>query len=417
MKASSSCTRPGSTSAGTGANCSGVMPSKHSHNNLTLIKRGPQRKLEYAGFYRIFSDFGRSEETVVANSINLSKAVGPKGCEVPQLDPNNAGACNDALKLFKLYEKRIHKASKKVQTIFTATNMFYAYMNLYRLIELARNYNRRADAIKLPLYQNLTDPCVLLIAYSALKNKKASGVDDILVENVTLAAIISLSVELRSKKYSPSPTKRIFIPKANGKMRPLKIPSTKDKIVQKALLIFLEPLLENVFLDSSHGFRPKRSCHSALRDIYFKWRGIKWFIECDFISCFDRISHPVSLSILNQYFDDYWSSNLVNRFLKKGYVHFGDLCDSQLELKIGMPQGSIISPLICNILLHELDCFVEEYINKYSNYDTRKRATSQEYLETRSHIKIDWEPAWGKVRSLVPKNVSGKYLRAALREI
>jgi hypothetical protein len=137
MKASSSCTRPGRTSAGTGANCSGVMPSKHSHNNLTFIKRRPQRKLEYAGFYRIFSDFGRSEETVVANSINLSKAVGPKGCEVPQLDPNNAGACNDALKLFKLYEKRINKASKKVQTIFTSTNIFYAYMNLYRLIELA----------------------------------------------------------------------------------------------------------------------------------------------------------------------------------------------------------------------------------------------------------------------------------------
>jgi Type II intron maturase len=86
-------------------------------------------------------------------------------------------------------------------------------------------------------------------------------------------------------------------------------------------------------------------------------------------------------------------------------------------LKIGTPQGSIISPLICHILLHELDCFVEEYINKYSNDDTCKRAPSQEYLETRSYMKSYRESVWGKVRSLVHKNASGKYLRAAPREI
>jgi group II intron reverse transcriptase/maturase len=393
------------------------MPFKHSHNNITFTKRGSQRKLVYAGIYRNFSESGRSEETVMAKNTNLPAIVGQKNCEVPQLDPNNAWAYNDALKLFNLYEKRIGKASKKVQTVFTAINFLLAYMNLYRLTELARNYDHRAGAIKLPLYQNLCDPCILLIAYSALKGKKAGGVDDIPVENVTLSAILSLSVELRSNKYSPSPTKRIFIPKANGKMRPLGIPSSKDKILQKSLLIFLEPLFENVFLDSSHGFRPRRSCHTALKDIYFRWRGIKWFIECDFVSCFDRINHPVSLSIFNRHIDDYSTSNLVNRFLKKGYVHFGNLCDSQLELKIGTPQGSIISPLICNILLHDLDCFVEEYIKKHSNYDSRKKVISEKYNETKRYMKTDWEPIWEGIRSLVHKDVSGKHIRAALREI
>jgi len=79
----------------------------------------------------------------------------------------------------------------------------------------------------------------------------------------------------------------------------------------------------------------------------------------------------------------------VNRFLKKGYVHFGNLCDSQLELKMGTPQGSIISPLICNILLHELDLFVDEYINKFSNYDSCKKVVNEKYTESRKYMKTD----------------------------
>jgi group II intron reverse transcriptase/maturase len=340
-----------------------------------------------------------------------------KGCEVLQLDPNYARASKDSLKLFKLYEKRINKASKKVSKTFTQGNMLLAYLDLYRLIDQAGSYTKKVYPLKLPLYQNLCNPCVLLIAYSALKGKKASGIDDVSVENVTLAYILTLSLELRSKKYSPNYTKRVFIPKANGKMRPLGISSSKDKIVQKALLICLEPLFENVFLDSSHGFRPKRSCHSALKEIYFKWRGVKWFIECDFISCFDRISHPVVMSIFSRHVDDYWTCNLVNRFLKKGYIHFGGLCDSQLELKIGTPQGSIISPLICNVLLHELDCFVEKYINKYSNYHDRLIKVNAEYTATRRTKGTPFEPVRNMLREIVHKDVSGKKIDGAFREI
>lgn len=398
-----------------------IMPSKHSHINLNARYKGARGNSVYAGNFRNFSNAGRSEETITVNStLNnefLPIVYRPKDYEVPQLETNYARAGESALKLFKLYEKRINKASIKVRQTFTLVNFTITYYELSHLIEISENYNKSTSSIKLPLYRTLCNPCVLLIAYSTLKRKKASSVDDVPVENITLASIISLSLELQNKKYSPNPTKRVFIPKANGKMRPLGIASSRDKIVQKALLIVLNPLFENVFLDSSHGFRPNRSCHSALKTIYYKWRGIRWFIECDFVSCFDRISHQMVLSIFNDYVDDYWTSNLINRFLKKGYIHFGRLCDSRLELNIGTPQGSIISPLICNILLHKLDCFMAKYINKYSNYDANKLKTSEEYNKTRSYMGTDWEPVWEKVRGLTHKDVSSAEIRAGLQTI
>jgi retron-type reverse transcriptase len=96
------------------------------------------------------------------------------------------------------------------------------------------------------------------------------GIDDIPIGNVTLAALISISQDLKFNRYKPNPTKRIFIPKTNGKMRPLGIASSKDKIVQQALKLVLEPLFEKVFLESSHGFRPNRSCHTALSTMYYQ---------------------------------------------------------------------------------------------------------------------------------------------------
>lgn len=409
----------GSTFAVESVYSSWIMSFKHRHNNLNVRDKGARENSRYAGSYRNFSNAGRSEETVMAKRTEVKELIifRPQGCEVPQLDPNYTRAVESALKLFKNYEKRISKASKQVRKTFTLNKITDAYFELSSLIELTNSYNKSAGALKLPLYKTLCNPCVLLIAYSSLKGKKASGVDDVPIENVTLASMISLSKELQNNKYSPNPTKRVFIPKANGKMRPLGIASSKDKIVQKTLLIILEPLFENVFLDSSHGFRPNRSCHSALKSIYYRWRGIKWFIECDFVSCFDRISHSIVLSIFNEYVDDYWTSNLLNRFLKKGYIHFGGLCDSQLELRLGTPQGSIISPLICNILLHKLDSFMEEYINKYSNYDSSNMKISEEYCKSRKYMGTDWKPVWKNLRELTHKSVSGDKIRAALRTI
>lgn len=390
------------------------MPPKHCYNNLNIRYKDARKNLVYAGCYRSFSTTSRSEEILTANCTEITALVPiiykPKGCEVPQLESKYARAGESALKLFKLYEKRINKASNIVKQTFTLVNLTLAYFELNHLIETLKSYKKSAGTLKVLLYKTLYNPCVLIISYFMVKNKKTRNVDDVCIENITLASIISLSKELQSKKYSPNPIKRVFIPKANGKMRPLGMEAPKDKVVQKALLIILTPLFKNVFLDSSHGFSASRNCHSALKCIYYEWRGIKWFIECDFVSCFDRISHPIVLSIFNEYLKDYWTSNLLNQFLKKGYIHFGDLCDSRLELKMGTLQGSIISSFICNILLHKLDCFMAEYISKYSNFVSSLKKT-EKYME------IDWKPIWRTIRKLTNKNASGIKIRAVVRTI
>jgi len=173
--------------------------------------------------------------------------------------------------LFKSYNKKIKKASQKVMKTFTIVNICKAYLELDSMLNIVRFNNSTGNRNKLPLFKNLTDPCYLLIAYSSLKNKKGyGGVDDIPINNVTLAGIIGVAEKLRNKSYKPKPTKRVFIPKADGKMRPLGIASSEDKIVQQGIKLILDEIYETKFLNYSFGFRPKRSCHSALEHIYYK---------------------------------------------------------------------------------------------------------------------------------------------------
>jgi retron-type reverse transcriptase len=103
--------------------------------------------------------------------------------------------------------------------------------------------------------------------------------------------------------------------------------------------------------------------------------------------------------------------------LKKGYIYFGNFNDSQLELKIGTPQGSIISPLICNILLHEFDLFFEKYCTKFSNFNISKKKVSEQYNESRRYKNTSWQPVWDTMRKLTDKKVSGTKIRAALRTV
>ena len=229
----------------------------------------------------------------------------------------------------------------------------------------------------IPIHFLFCDPCYLLIVYGSLKLRKAGGVDDAPVTNVTLANIITISKRLVSHEYVPKPTKRVFIRKSNGKMRPLRISSTQDKIVQQAVFLILNPLFEEIFLDSSHGFRHKRGCHSALKSIYHRWKRPKWFIEADIAQCFDKISHSFLLRSINKRINDYWLFILINRFLKAGFIHFENLSDSQLINKLSTPQGSILSSLICNILLHDFDAEIRKLTLSINN--TRNRRVSDAY--------------------------------------
>jgi hypothetical protein len=228
------------TFVGFSINKSWMKPLKLNQCNLNIRFYSTSGHLVNARRGRGIFTPSRSEVKVVSNSIENAVIVYKlKACEVLQSNMDFARATITALKLFMVYNKRIDKASKIVKNTFTLFNITAAYFNYYWLCNISDNYTKGVGALNLPLYQNLCDPCFLLIVFSSLKNSKTAGVDDVPLENVTLAAIISLSKELQSLKYSPKPTKRVFILKVNGTMRPLGIASSKDKIVQQALKIVL----------------------------------------------------------------------------------------------------------------------------------------------------------------------------------
>lgn len=136
-------------------------------------------------------------------------------------------------------------------------------------VQISQGYNRNN------LFILLTDPCYLVYCYSLMKQNAAYGSDFIPVGNVTLPTILNLSLKIRGRYYKPSLIRRIYIPKSNGRMRPLGIASDVDKVLQKGILIIMERIFEPTFQNVSHGFRPSRSCHSALHSIYYRWPGTK----------------------------------------------------------------------------------------------------------------------------------------------
>lgn len=282
-------------------------------------------------------------------------------------------------------KNKIHKASTKVQKAFSFQNFYAMFINLsYVLnVQISQGYNRNN------LFILLTDPCHLVYCYLLMKQNVANGSDFISVGKVTLSAILNLSLKIRGSCYKPSLIRRVYIPKSNGRMRPLGIASAIDKILQKGILIIMERIFEPTFQNVSHGFRPGRSCHSALHSIYYRWPGTKWFIDADFIQCFDRISHDKLLFAINRKIHGYKFLALINQLLKVGYINFADLANSELKNLEGIPQGSLLSPLFCNILLNDLDLFIIDLCN--DTFVERVKANSADWNTGRRYLKTPWE--------------------------
>ena len=198
------------------------------------------------------------------------------------------------------------------------------------------------------------------------------GADGKTVDAMSMARIDELIAKLRDESYQPQPSRRTYIPKKNGKMRPLGIPSFDDKLVQEALRMMLEAIYEGNFEDISHGFRPNHSCHTALNQIQVCFTGAKWFVEGDIKGFFDNINHDKMVSILAEKIHDERFLRLIRKFLKAGYLEDWQFHNTYS----GTPQGGIISPILANIYLDKLDKFMKNLKRDFDK-GTKRRANPQ----------------------------------------
>jgi group II intron reverse transcriptase/maturase len=202
---------------------------------------------------------------------------------------------------------------------------------------------------------------------------------------MALAKIDALIDALRHESYRWTPVRRAHIPKSDGTKRPLGIPTWSDKLLQEVIRMILEAYYEPQFSDRSHGFRPRRGCHTALSEVKRYWTGTKWFIEGDIKGCFDNIDHEVLLSILREKLHDNRFIRLVANLLKAGYLEnwrYG-------ETLSGTPQGGVVSPILSNIYLDRLDKHVEQVlIPAHTRGQSRRRNNRHSTLKVRARY---WE--------------------------
>jgi group II intron reverse transcriptase/maturase len=240
-------------------------------------------------------------------------------------------------------------------------------------LEALRRYNADRGWVNFDLYRLLFHAELYVVAYERIKSRPGNmtaGSDGTTLDGFSKKVITDLIDSLRDESFQFQPARRIFIPKASGQ-RPLGIPSPRDKVVQEVLRLILEAIYDSphgaYFLDSSHGFRPGRSCHTALREFRYKWTGVTWIIEGDIKSCFDEIDHHILVNLLRKKIADGRFLNLIWKALRAGV-----LCAQEWrDTLTGCPQGSIISPILANVYLHELDNFVDRLRQKYQGKERR----------------------------------------------
>ena len=223
------------------------------------------------------------------------------------------------------------------------------------------------------LYRQMFNKSLFLLAYGNIYSNQGAmtpGASDETADGMSEAKIDQIIALMRAERYRFAPVRRVQIPKKNGKLRPLGLPSWSDKLAGEVVRLLLEAYYEPQFSGRSHGFRKGRGCHTALREIQQTWTGTVWFIEGDISDCFGSFSHDILLGMLAEKLRDNRFLRLIRNMLKAGYLEDWQYHDTLS----GVPQGGVVSPALSNIYLHKLDEFVgKELIPRYTRGGRREK--------------------------------------------
>jgi retron-type reverse transcriptase len=241
-----------------------------------------------------------------------------------------------------------------------------------KLLKLANYCEQNPnETITDPIYRLMYNPRLYEMAYHKIKSKPGNmtpGIVPTTLDGMSSTVINEIIESLKNQTFHFAPGRRIQIPKSNGGKRPLTIAPPRDKLVQEVMRIILEIIFEPTFSESSHGFRAGRSCHTALKNIKEKFGVATCYIEGDIAKCFDSINHNKLMEIVEHKIKDRRFTRLIRKALNAGYFEFKQYKHSI----VGTPQGSIISPILCNIFMDKLDKFIENLKKEFDRGEKAK---------------------------------------------
>lgn len=252
--------------------------------------------------------------------------------------------------------------------------------NPFRQLDVIRDVSQNGRKVT-DCYRLMYNKELWIKAYAKLypnAGNLTKGTTEETIDGFSLQKINEIIEQLKTETFRFSPVRRVYIPKFNGKKRPLGVPNFRDKLVQEVMRMIVDNIYEPVFSNNSHGFREGRSCHTALSQIKNTWKGLTWCIEGDIKGFFDNINHQILIKMISKKIEDRRFLLLIHNALMCGVME-----DWQFNKTYsGTPQGGIISPLLANIYLHEFDLFMEEQMKKFDSGRLRERSKKSKALKS-----------------------------------